>query len=759
MVEYALYEQILVHLIFAALGALFTAASLFFGVRPFGVALAAALGSLAPACAAGGALYALLIGDYITLASVLAVPVVRSAVAVITAQKPTRVALFCEPLSYRASIAAATVLVVGVLRLVLGGFRYYDLFGVLLAVAAAPLATMLYYGITREDNRRLPYTRELGVSALVLTAIFALRSVSFFGIYPAAVVAAIAVFLVVSHKGAAIGAVGGGLCGLCIDPRIAPAFLLLGVAFGLLERSSRGGGVLGGCAAASAYAYLLFQTEGLLYLLPSVLIAGALFLAFDSAGLVAGAPAHHLLLARRRAAVGTAGEAALLAGNKRLKEMSGALQDLSGTLYEVSSRMRRPGVAEMRRLCDRAFDSVCPGCRHREKCWGSEYEKTAAALSALAKRLCDRGKAEPTNLSAHLVERCEDLPRILSVINNGAAALAEETLHGDKTAVVAMDYAAVSRAINEALEENEENYVCDTATGERIFARLLRLGYSLEAVAVCGKRRRRVLLRGVRLSGRTLKLRELRAVVERYCHFKMGKAEVTQNEGLTDIVFPEHKSLQTRCVRLSRAKGRDEGKRCGDCVTAFSGADGVEHALICDGMGSGNTAALTSALASMFLSRFLQAGGRAESSLRMLNGFLAARARRECEASTTVDLLEVDCISGQAVLYKCGAAPTYLLRRGEVTRFFSRTAPVGILEALDAERLAFAVEPGDVLVQMSDGFTCGEEDCPWLADMLKTRFDGDTEEFARRAINHASKNGSDDLSLIITEITAADEAV
>ena len=46
LVEYALYEQILVHLIFAALGALFTAASLFFGVRPFGVALAAALVSM-----------------------------------------------------------------------------------------------------------------------------------------------------------------------------------------------------------------------------------------------------------------------------------------------------------------------------------------------------------------------------------------------------------------------------------------------------------------------------------------------------------------------------------------------------------------------------------------------------------------------------------------------------------------------------------------------------------------------------------------
>ncbi|MBR3862234.1 MAG: SpoIIE family protein phosphatase [Clostridia bacterium] len=172
-------------------------------------------------------------------------------------------------------------------------------------------------------------------------------------------------------------------------------------------------------------------------------------------------------------------------------------------------------------------------------------------------------------------------------------------------------------------------------------------------------------------------------------------------------------------------------------------------------MGSGTDAALTSALASVFLSRLLQAGGRADSSLRMLNGFLAARSQGESENSTTVDLLEIDCIKGEAVLFKCGAAPTYLLRRGEVTRFFSRTAPVGILEALDAERISFAVEPGDVVVQVSDGFTGGEEDCPWLCEIISTRYDGDSEAFARMAINRASGEGDDDLSIIVTKIGEA----
>ena len=264
-----------------------------------------------------------------------------------------------------------------------------------------------------------------------------------------------------------------------------------------------------------------------------------------------------------------------------------------------------------------------------------------------------------------------------------------------------------------------------------------------------------MLLRGVRLPGRHIKLRELRAVLEQHCHFPLGEAESTQSEGMTDILFPERRVLRTSTVKETRAKSARENGYCGDSVTSLSTADGYEYAFLCDGMGSGNQAALTSALAATVLSRFLGAGNRADTSLRILNGVMAARGRRENEASTTVDLLEVDCISGEATLLKCGAAPTYLLRAGATTRFFSHTAPLGILEALDAERIRFEVQPGDVLVQVSDGVTGGEEECPWLSDLLVAKWDGDAESFARLVLNRAGERGRDDLSILITTVEQA----
>ncbi len=748
-------DMIFRHLIFAVLGALVGSAELVFGIRPFGVALAAAASEYVPAVAVGILVYSLIVREYVAPIILCIVIMVRLLVGYFTTRRDKGFLPFTERVGYRLLAGACVMLGAGIYRLFAGDFRYYDLFGVLLAVAATPLASFLYVGLFEEKERAFPFAREAGLAALVLTVIFAIKDFSVFGIYPAAVLIACAALLLAAHRGWAFGAIGGLLGGCSFDLKMAPAFFLLAVMFSLLEKSSRGGGVLGGGAVACAYAFLLQKNDGLLYLLPSLLTAGALFLAFDSAGLIEGAPARRLLLARRRAAKQSANAAALRATEAHLMELSGALCDLSGTFYEVGSRLRRPGKNDLHHLCDKAFDEVCPACRHREVCWGSEYQDTATSVKDLAARLYTHGAASKEALSSKLQKRCGELPRVLATINNGAAALAEEALRGDKTSVVAMDYAAAGRAISEIIESAKEDFEPVGALGDRICERLERQGYVVESAVVCGKTSKRVILRGLRLPGRSIKMREVREIVERICRFSLGDPTVEQHDGLHDIIFGERVTLGASFVKLTRPKGKGEGSHCGDSVTTVSVSNGVEYALICDGMGSGNGAALTSALATLFLTRLLQAGGRADSSLRMLNGFMAARGRREAESSTTVDLLRIDRVSGAATLYKCGAAPTYLLRRGEVTRFSSHTAPVGILESLDAERLSFEVEAGDVLVQISDGFTGGEEECLWLADMLRNKWDGDAEAFARMALNRATKEHADDLSLIITTVTAA----
>ena len=176
-------EWLLRFLVFAALGALSAGAELLFGVRPFGLGLAAvATLPLLPAVTAGAAAYLLFTKEYMSLFALLLLLMLRGGVALFTPDEKGRRTWFCGRPLYRIVAAGVAALCVGVYLSARGGFRYYDLFALLLSVSAAPLSAVLYLGIFEPKDKLYPYSREAGYATMVLTAIFALRTVSFFGV-------------------------------------------------------------------------------------------------------------------------------------------------------------------------------------------------------------------------------------------------------------------------------------------------------------------------------------------------------------------------------------------------------------------------------------------------------------------------------------------------------------------------------------------------------------------------------------------------
>ena len=106
-----------------------------------------------------------------------------------------------------------------------------------------------------------------------------------------------------------------------------------------------------------------------------------------------------------------------------------------------------------------------------------------------------------------------------------------------------------------------------------------------------------------------------------------------------------------------------------------------------------------------------------KSALEMLNSFICGG---EGECFTTVDLMEADLYTGKVSFIKSGAAPSFVLRDGKVFRLHSKTVPIGIIRALDAEIISFDVKEGDRIIMMSDGVTGSYEACPWLYELLES---------------------------------------
>jgi stage II sporulation protein E len=159
-----------------------------------------------------------------------------------------------------------------------------------------------------------------------------------------------------------------------------------------------------------------------------------------------------------------------------------------------------------------------------------------------------------------------------------------------------------------------------------------------------------------------------------------------------------------RSIKTSLRRGEPKNAPdCGDSMRCFS--DGQDHffALLCDGMGSGEAAAVTSACSVLLLERMLRAGVGMDTALSLLNRYLLSRTGGMAEISSTVDLLSLNLFTGRARLVKSGAADTLILRNGQIFTISSRTLPLGILSGVDMQVIPFFPQAGDMIVMMSDG--------------------------------------------------------
>jgi stage II sporulation protein E len=172
-------------------------------------------------------------------------------------------------------------------------------------------------------------------------------------------------------------------------------------------------------------------------------------------------------------------------------------------------------------------------------------------------------------------------------------------------------------------------------------------------------------------------------------------------------------------------------------------------------MGSGREAALTSGICSVFLSKILSATGRCGISLEMLNGFLRNKGSGSMhECSATVDLLDLDLITGKAEFYKSGAAPSYIFRDGNLFKLRSNTVPLGIIKELDAKKLEIDIGEDDIIVMVSDGVTQSKDECPWLFELLKSSVGSESlASIADMIVKRAKYEGADDdVSVIVLRV-------
>ena len=155
--------------------------------------------------------------------------------------------------------------------------------------------------------------------------------------------------------------------------------------------------------------------------------------------------------------------------------------------------------------------------------------------------------------------------------------------------------------------------------------------------------------------------------------------------------------FRAEAAARSRGKERANGDRC----LAFAGTEGRFFVLLCDGMGTGLDAAQEGETAARLIRQMLTAGFPPAHALNSLNSLLLLRGSA---GMVTVDLAEVHLDTGQAAVYKWGAAPSWVLTRSRAEKIGTATPPPGLsMESHHQTVQKLSLCRGEVLILLSDG--------------------------------------------------------
>ena len=232
------------------------------------------------------------------------------------------------------------------------------------------------------------------------------------------------------------------------------------------------------------------------------------------------------------------------------------------------------------------------------------------------------------------------------------------------------------------------------------------------------------------------------AVVQQYNFLSEYLQDVA--DSLAQRKNPPQQWYQPEVAVCTASRESVNGDRC----LWFAGVECRYYILLCDGMGTGEEAAREGRQTGTMLRKLLAAGYPAEYALRTVNSLCALQGKA---GIVTIDLAELRLDTGKAVLYKWGAAPSYLISRGEPIKIGTATPPPGlsVTEARETvERLS--LRRGETLVLLSDG-AGREEDL----HLRWERAGEPVSELASRILESSQADGSDDATVAVVRLISS----
>ena len=649
--------------------------------------------------------------------------------------------LFYENTEVRVAICALCGFGIGVFRAVSNKYSYYEIY---VLVFLTILCGILTYALSLTSKKSL----SVSVATIFFMILYSARSVEIFSLNLSLVLGYALVIYTSRYLGSIKACALGLVLGLCQPLGFTPVLAIGGMISGLIWTTSPYLAIMSALALSLGYGIYEGGYVALTSMFPELLLVSLVMYPLLRFKMI---PVPEFI---RENARGAKSMDTILLNNReqndkaRLSLLAKTFDSVSSLIKEASEKAKAPSRTDYSTLCLETVESYCHSCPKSTICWKKNVDVTESNVNKLGEELFSEGSVSLSTVDERFLHRCPNIEDIVKKINHVSKDNLTDTVKNNKLEIASCDYDQISKLLLSARDDKLINDFDDVQSGAKLSSALAKISLSFDEIRVTGKRGKQVLVTGINIERSKCTKEQLKSTVEKTLESPLNEFSLTA-EGNFAALYATTLGIY-KVNEAWESKTKEGETENGDSIASFDSASSMHYAILCDGMGSGRDAGITSSMCAQFLKSILSVSNQKEIALSMLNSLIRARG---IESSSTVDLLEIDLITGKGSFVKCGAAPSYVKRGDKVFQLESRTMPIGILKDLDAEVLSFELQPGDICIMLSDGVAETKEDGEEIMKLIRAHTDS-IDTLPQKILDLAKKRNqsSDDMTVLVTSL-------
>ena len=386
----------------------------------------------------------------------------------------------------------------------------------------------------------------------------------------------------------------------------------------------------------------------------------------------------------------------------QIKTVRDAVGDMTETVVRVSNILKEKSVPDTTAVYLRVRDNVCEKCASYNKCWRNSLPATLGEFDEVLDEIRRTGSVTPSVTPMSLQSRCIRIMSLCDSFNKNyitySARLGAEGRINEMRKITADQFDTVREMLDDLLEGFQNGAKPLASKSNALKNSLDDIGVHAFVNCYEDENMNTIINMSVNKDCK-VSLGEIRDCIEKSTEKSFPLPAVISGESEKVMLFWEQTTLSAECI-YHQLSG-DGGEVCGDCFDSFFDGRGNFIAVLSDGMGTGERAAIDGAMASSLFSRLIISGFSFPCALRLVNSAMLVKSHEESLA--TLDILKINLYNGQSVIYKAGATVSLLYRKGKVSEIKKSAMPIGILRQAEFATVKGGLKNGDVLIMMSDG--------------------------------------------------------